>query len=230
MARSLANAQQTAEAARLEKAALAAERGAFIRGWQADVAQQLSETSGKATEAREQLNKAKLRRELVELRSEQAAIVRSVAKVSVGSVMQSGQQLFTLVPADAPLEVEAIISGKENGYVHVGDPVVIKFDTFAYSQYGFAEGTVRTVSPSSFTAQDEARNPTSAVPVSQAAAEPFYGARIAINRVALHDTPEGFHLIPGMPVTADIKVGKRTVLRYLLGVMMPVTQEGLREP
>jgi len=33
-----------------------------------------------------------------------------------------------------------------------------------------------------------------------------------------------------MPVTADIKVGKRTVLKYLLGWMMPVAQEGMREP
>ena len=140
MARSLANAQQSAESARLEQQALAAERDGFIRGWQADVGKQLSETSGKATDAREQLNKAKLRRELVELRSEQDAIVQSVAKVSVGSVMQSGQTLITLVPANAPLEVEANISGQENGYVHVRDPVVIKFDTFPYSQYGMCRG------------------------------------------------------------------------------------------
>ena len=128
--------------------------------------QQLSEATGKASDARELLNKAKLRRQLVELRSEVDAIVQSVAKVSVGSVMQSGQQFITLVPDDAPLEIEANISGRDNGFVHVNDPVAIKFDTFPYSQYGMAEGTVRIVSPDSFTAQSEARNPTSAVPVS----------------------------------------------------------------
>jgi len=31
-------------------------------------------------------------------------------------------------------------------------------------------------------------------------------------------------------VTADIKVGKRTVLSYLLGRVMPVAREGMREP
>jgi len=230
MGRSLAYAEQTAEAAKLDQAALAAERDAFIRGWQADVSQQLSETNDKASDARELLNKAKLRRELVELRSEQDAIVQSVAKVSVGSVMQSGQPLITLVPADTALEVEANISGKENGFVHLQDPVVIKFDTFPYSQYGLAEGTVRIVSPSSFTAQDEARNPTGTVPATQAASEAFYRARIAINRVALHNVPAGFRVIPGMPVSADIKVGTRTVLGYLLGVMLPVAKEAMREP
>jgi HlyD family secretion protein len=33
-----------------------------------------------------------------------------------------------------------------------------------------------------------------------------------------------------MPVTADVKVGQRTVLSYLLGRVLPVTQEGMREP
>jgi HlyD family secretion protein len=108
--------------------------------------------------------------------------------------------------------------------------VAIKFDTFPYSQYGMAEGSVRIVSPDSFTAQDEARNPTSAVPVPQTSTEPFYRARIAIDKVALHNVPGGFHVAPGMPVTADIKVGKRTVLSYLLGRIMPLAQEGMREP
>ena len=101
----------------------------------------------------------------MELRSDLDAIVQSVAKVSVGSVMQSGQHFITLVPNDAPLEIEANISGQDNGFVHVHDPAVIKFDTFPYSQYGLAEGTLRIVSPDSFTAQTEARNPTSAVAV-----------------------------------------------------------------
>ena len=46
----------------------------------------------------------------------------------------------------------------------------------------------------------------------------------------LHDVPAGFHIVPGMPVTADIKVGKRTVLAYLLGRILPVMSEGMREP
>jgi hemolysin D len=230
MARSLANSERTMDGAKLNQAALAADREANIQGWQAEVSQQLSTAIGKLSDAREQLNKAKLRRQMVELRSEVDGIVQSVAKVSVGSVMQSGQQFITLVPNDAPLEVEANISGRENGFVHLHDPVVIKFDTFPYSQYGVAEGTVRIVSPDSFTAQAEARNPTSAVPVPAAATEPFYRARVAIDRVALHDVPVGFHIIPGMPVTADIKVGKRTVLQYLLGIMLPVAHEAMREP
>jgi hemolysin D len=66
--------------------------------------------------------------------------------------------------------------------------------------------------------------------VSDTVTEPFYRARIAIDRLGMHDVPAGFRLIPGMPVTADIKVGKRTVLGYLLGLMLPIAQEAMREP
>lgn len=230
MARALADAQQTGEGAQRDLAALLADRDAYIQGWHADVSEKLAQANSKLNDAREQLRKAQLRKQLVELRSDRDAIVQSVAKVSVGSVLQSGQHFITLVPTDAQLEVESNIAGNENGFVHVGDPVVIKFDTFAYAQYGLAYGTVRTVSPSSFNGLEEARNPTSNVPISETASEPFYRARITIDRVALHDVPDGFHLIPGMPVTADVKVGKRTVLGYLVGMVVPVAHEALREP
>ena len=60
----------------------------------------------------------------------------TIGKVSVGSVLTAGQQFITLVPTDAPLEVEANIAGADDGHVHVGDPVDIKFETFQYSRYG----------------------------------------------------------------------------------------------
>jgi hemolysin D len=229
MTRDLAGAEQTAEAGRRNLASVTAERDAYVQGWQAEVAQLLAAATHKQGDVREELNKANLRRQLVELRAESDATVQSVAKVSVGAVLQSGQQFFTLVPADAPLEVEADIFGSDDGYVHIGDPVAIKFDTFPFSRYGMAEGTVRVISPDSFTAQQEARYPTSAVPL-PTTSEPFYRGRIAIDRVALHDVPKDFRVIPGMPVTADVKVGKRTVLSYLLGRILPVAQEGMREP
>jgi HlyD family secretion protein len=230
MERALANAQQSAEAARRDQAAVRAERDAFVQGWASETSQQLAEATAKLADARGALDKAKLRRRLVELKSEKDGIVQSVAKVSVGSVVQSGQSLITLVPSDAPLEIEADIAGRDNGFVHVGDPVAIKLDTFSFSQYGMAEGRVRTISPDSLTAQDEARNPTGALALQPGSIEPYFRARISIDKVALHGVPAGFRLRPGLPATADIKVGQRTVLGYLLGSVLPVAQEGMREP
>jgi hemolysin D len=230
MSRSLANAEQTAEAAKRQQAALAAERDSYVQSWRSEVAQSLAEVSARLSDARELLNKAKLRKQLVELKSDSDAIVQSVANVSVGSVLQSGERFITLVPADAPLEIESNIIGHSSGFVRVGDPVAIKFDTFPYSQYGLAHGTVKTLSPDSFSAQEQARDPTSSLAMLPSNAEPFYRARISIDKVALHDVPPGFSVSPGMPVTADVKVGQRTVLKYILGAMLPIGQEAMREP
>lgn len=230
MARALADAQNSEVAGRRKLAGVQADRDTFMQGWHADAAQRLSDTSQKLSDAREALNKAKLHRKLVELHSDRDAIVQSIAKVSVGSVMQTGQQFITLIPADAPLDVEANIFGKDIGFVRTGDKVAVKFDTFPFSQYGMADGTVKTVSPSSFTSQDDMRNPTAALPVEQQDNQPFYRARINIDKVSLHNVPEDFRVTPGMPVTADIKVGKRTVLTYLLGKIVPIAREGMREP
>ena len=232
MARNLAAAQEQATGAQRDLAALLAERNGYVQSWHADTADKLSDATSKLSDAREALDKAQLRRQLVELRADRDATVLTIAKVSVGSVLQSGQQLITLVPSDAPLEVEANIMGRDDGYVHVGDPVAIKFDTFPFTQYGLAYGTVRIISADSFNAQEDQRNPNTAgsVPMPANNGEPYYRARIAIDRVALHNVPASFRLMPGMPVTADVKVGKRTVLQYLLARVLPVSQEAMREP
>jgi hemolysin D len=228
--RSLSTAINMGESAKAELAAMIAERDAYVQNWRGQIAQALSDVFRKLSDARESLNKALLRRQLIELHAERDATVLTVAKVSEGSVVQTGEQLVTLVPVDAPLEIEANIAGRDNGFVHVGAPVAVKFDTLPSTQYGLAYGTVRTISADSFTAQDSTKARSGAVPVNPANAEPFYRSRITLDRLMLHDLPAGFHIMPGMPVAADIKVGKRTVMAYLLGRILPVMSEGMREP
>ncbi len=230
--RSLDAAQQAQIGAERDFAAMTSERNGYEQSWHADLAEKLAETTGKLSDARESLNKAQLRRQLVELRADRDATVLSIGKISVGSVVTAGQQMFSLVPSDAPLEVEINISGAESGYVHLQDPVAVKFDTFPYSQYGMAHGVVRVISPDSFTQQDEQRNPTGSVPMppTGSATGIWYRARVSLDEVKLHDIPKGFHLMPGMAVTADILVGKRSIMGYLFGKFAPLATEAMREP
>jgi membrane fusion protein, hemolysin D len=228
MQRGLAGAIDATESARRDLEAMKAERDAYDQNWQAEVSQKLSEQTQKLADAREQLGKAQLRHRLVELTADRDATVLTVAKVSAGSVLQSGGQFITLTPADGPAEVEVRIAGRDDGFVHGGDPVALKFDTFPFTQYGLAHGRVRTISADSFSAEDDVR--TGSGLVSAGGTEPFYRSRITIDTLGLHGVPAGFHVVPGMPVTADIKVGRRTALAYLLGRILPVVSEGMREP
>jgi len=228
MERNLSDARGMAERAGRELKQTIAERDSFEQQWKAQVNQDLHDRSRSLNDAAENLRKASLRHQLVELRAEQDAIVLTVAKVSVGSVMQSGEQFVTLVPVASPLEVDARIAGADVGYVREGQKVTIKFDTFPYVRYGTAEGTVRTLSADSFVASEDAPRATSATSVYQV--PPYYKTRIAIDQINMHDVPGGFQLKPGMPVTADVKAGKRNILAYLFARILPVGLEGMREP
>lgn len=224
---SLANATSSAAAAMRELAAQQAERDSFSQQAKATVSQQLAEAINNLTQANQSLAKAKLNDKLVELVAPRDSIVLSVSKVSSGSVMQSGQLLMQLVPIDAPFAVEADISGAESGYVHPGDKVNVKFQTLPFLQYGQAMGTVLTVSPDSFNPQ----NTTDGAPtLPDSQHNLYYRATISLDELNLHNTPKGFRLVPGMPLTADVRVGTRSILGYFTRQILPVAYESLHEP
>jgi HlyD family secretion protein len=232
MQRFLDSARSTADGAASDLAALVAERDNYLEQFNATTSQTLTDQGRKLDDAREDLKKAKLRRELVQLRAERDAIVLSVAQVSVGSVMQSGDQFITMVPLDTPLEAETIMDGRDAGFVSVGDKVTVKFDSFPYTMYGYAYGTVRVISPDSFRNPNQDRKTGSAAPQRDTSdfGNFYYRVRITIDSMAMHDLPAGFRIAPGMPVTGDIKIGKRTIVQYLLSRVIPVATESMREP
>ena len=231
-ARNLDGANAAYRAAQSELDGAIAERAAALAQFRADTSRQLAEQQRKLAEARGALEKSQRRRALVELRADRDAVVLTVAKLSPGSVAQSGEALVTLVPTDAPLEVEANLPGRDAGYVQTGSAVEVKFDTFPYATHGDAEGHVTAVSADSF--DDGARGSGAA----RAAAQPggvasggvVYRTHIALDRMHLRNLPPGFNLVPGMPVTADIAAGRRTLMQYLLARVVPMVSEGMREP
>lgn len=222
-------AAQAAQSAR-DLEAMQAERDAYNQNWRAQVSQDLTEQGRKLSDAQENLKKAQLRRRLVELHADQDSIVLNVAKVSPGSVMQSGEQLMSLVPVNAALEAEVNVSGQDAGFVQPADPVMIKLDTLPFTQYGTVDGSVRFVSPDSFTSTPEDQKRGVQQPPTAPNGPSFFRARITLEDVKLHDTPHGFRMTPGMPLTADVKVGKRTLASYLFARVLPAFANGMREP
>jgi HlyD family secretion protein len=228
VATSLADATATATASERDLAAQRAERDAYQQKWQADASQQLAETNDKLAQTEQLLNKASLQNQLVVLRAPRDSVVLNVAHVSVGSVMQSGEQLISLVPIDAPLSIEADISGTDSGYVHTGEKVTVKLDTLPFLQYGSARGMVKSISPDSFSPQASPAEGGSTLP--DKPTNLFYRGNITLDELLLHDTPPGFRLMPGMPVEADIKVGQHTIMQYFISKVLPVAYSSLHEP
>lgn len=228
MAASLSQAKSDAAQGGRKLAAQQAEREAFVQHWNSETSQELADTRRRLVQAQQDLAKADLHHELVALIAPRDAIVLSVAKISVGSVVSSAEPLIYLVPIDARLSVEADISGIDSGYVRQGDQVTIKFDTLPYLQYGSARGSVSAISADSFSPETTVQEGGSALPNRPRSL--YYKGDIVLDELMMHDTPPGFRLMPGMPVTADIKVGTRSVLSYFITKIMPVAYGSMREP
>jgi hemolysin D len=162
-----------------------------------------------------------------------------VAPISPGSVIQSGQTFFTLVPINAPLEIDAQITGDQTGFLQPGQNANIKFDTFNFTKFGEATGSVRLVSGDSFLTGGASSSATG-TPSGGAGNSIFTGVnptspyffdvRVSLDRLALKNVPKDFRVTPGMPVEVDVKVGDRTVWDYFVERMLPVLYEGMREP
>jgi HlyD family secretion protein len=200
----------------------------FTQRWAGQIATELAETRGQLVQAQQRHTKATLHNRLIMMTAPLDAIVLSVAKISVGSVVTSAEPLIQLVPIDAKLLVEADIPGIESGYVSAGNEATVKFDTLPFLRYGTARGTVRTVSADSFTPETTPRDGGSGLPGRPSIL--YYRAEISLDEMKLHNTPSGFRLIPGMPTTTDVKVGKRSVLAYFIDRILPIAYEGMDEP
>lgn len=196
-----------------------ATRNAFIQQWLGDASKELVTARNQRDAALQQLEKAAKRKDLVRLVAPEDSVVLKMAKLSVGSVLKEGDALIYLAPLHSPVEVEAHISARDIGFIRPGDPVKVKFDAYNFIEHGMAEGTVRWISEGSFTTSDEGT-----------AVEPYYKVRIVLTKVSLRNVPESFRVIPGMTAAADIHIGTRSVLMYILSGAVQGMNEAMREP
>jgi HlyD family secretion protein/adhesin transport system membrane fusion protein len=119
-----------------------------------------------------------------------------------------------IVPSDAGLLVEARISPRDIGFLHLGQSVVVKVQAFDYARYGTLEGTLAQISATT-TPDDRG--------------EPWYAGRIALAAEHVGHNPAVNRLKPGMTVQADIVTGGKTLLQYLLKPVHSAMSESFRE-
>jgi len=203
-----------------ELAGTVAEKTAFKKGWRQKMMEDMLSTSRDRNTVSEQLQKADKRRKLVTLTSPSDAVVLDIAKLSRGSVVQGGGAFFTLVPLGTELEAEVQIDATDVGYVKLGDISRLKLDAFPFQRHGFLDGEVRTMSEDAFRRETDPGQGMDA----------FYKSRISIGKIQLKKMPERARLLPGMTLTAEIVVGKRAVISYLLWPLTKALDESMHEP
>jgi membrane fusion protein, hemolysin D len=168
---------------------------------------------------REERTKQAHRHGLLELRAPQAGIVKDLATHTPGTVMAPGTILMTLVPAGETLRAEVWVANDDVGFVRQGQQAKLKLAAFQFQKYGMARGTVAQLSADA----TEAPNPNTR---SGALA---FRALIDLESQALEADGRRYRLIPGMQLTAEVNLGTRTVLEYLLSPVRKAFHEAGRE-
>ncbi|MEO5379091.1 MAG: HlyD family type I secretion periplasmic adaptor subunit [Magnetococcus sp. DMHC-6] len=225
---SLLNLQQQLQQAinRLQEvgrnsAEVAAEKEAYVREWMQKVAEELVTARRDRDTAEDQLDKARRKRELVRLTAPVDSVVLEVAKRSVGSIIREAEPLFTLVPLNTPLEAEVEVETADIGLLRFGDSAKIKLDAFPFQKHGTMEATLRTFSQDAFPRTQQ---------MAMVKGEAFYLGRLKLGPMTLVKVPKNTLLLPGMALTAEIKVGHRSVISYFLYPLIRMLDEGMREP
>jgi membrane fusion protein, hemolysin D len=192
-----------------------------------EVGERLTQVQQDIATATQQLASAERRRSLVVLRAPADGVVLELGQRSIGSVAKEAEPLITLVPLDNKVEAEVDIDSADVARLRVGDKVRVKLDALPFQRHGTIDATLRVITENSFQNDRGGARAADNKPDGQPS---FFRARVALGPVEMRDVPKDFRLIPGMTATAEIQVGRRTIISYLLDPIVRLFDEGLREP
>ena len=195
----------------------------------------LTKAEQKAAGLVQDVIKAEQRTRLQALTAPVDGVVQQLAVHTIGGVVTPGQALLVVVPLDAHLEIEAMVSNRDIGFVHEGQEAEIKIDTFNFTRYGLLHGKVIDVSQDAIARDKPQERSSDKVQGTEvASSEPrgqelSYAARVSLDRTQMQVEEKLVNLTSGMAVTIEIKTGSRRIISYLLSPLVKYKQEMLRE-
>ena len=174
----------------------------------------LGKTELSIAQTREALAKATDTLARTEILSPIDGVVKSLRYHTIGGVVAPGDAIMEIVPTGDKLVIEAKLNPMDVGYVRIGQPAVVKINTYDFVRFGGLDGEIINLSADSYTDQNGA----------------IYFRVIALtDRNYLGDQPGDFPISPGMEAQIDIHTGTKSVLTYLLKPVLKLKGEAFRE-
>jgi hemolysin D len=216
-------------------AALVETRSKTMAEYERGLLDDLTKAEQKAAGLAQDIIKAEQRTTLQTLTAPVGGVVQQLAIHTVGGVVTPAQALMLIVPAEARLEIEAMISNRDIGFVEVGQDAAIKIDTFNFTRYGLLHGKILIVSHDAIARdkpqerlvdKQQGAETSSSEPKGQ---ELVYAARVSLDRTEMEVENKTVNLSPGMAVTVEIKTGSRSIISYLLSPLIRYKHDSLRE-
>jgi len=150
-----------------------------------------------------------------------APVNGSLQEITVrrGQSFAPGDTVAVLSPPGSALEVELFIPARAIGFVRPGQEVRLMFDAFPYEKFGSGRGSIISISATTLAPGELG---SVIVPVR----EPVYRTRVRLDRTSVNAYGAETPLRPGMTLTADIIVDRRTLFEWLLDPLYATGRRG----
>lgn len=159
---------------------------------------------------------ADLQKQRLRLDAEQATTVLAPVAGRITSVLrQNGMhvaaqdQVLVLMPDGSRLEAELLLPSSAIGFIRAEQVVKVRYDAFPYQKFGVQQASVRSVAESAVLASRGAGAPGGA-------AQPVYRVLATLPSQSIRAYGQQQALRPGMALTADVVIDRRSLLEWLL--------------
>lgn len=177
--------------------------------YSSQVNSKISEINKALDEIHANLEKYRLSTEYQRITAPVSGYVNSVGVNTLGETVTSAQQLVTIVPDNTPNEVICYVKNTDIADIELGMEAEIKLEAYPYNRYGTVKGTVKYISPSSFSNEQL--------------------GNVYIVKLELDNSNENINVISGLSGAVEIKIGKRSVMDYFLEPIIKGFGESLKE-
>lgn len=172
-----------------------------------------AEASSMLTQVREEIGKMgheidtsidRLERNVV--RSPVAGLVNKLNITTIGAVVRPSEILLEITPSEERIVIQTRSNPDDRAHLRRGLPARVRIGAYDYSTYGTFESHVTDVSADTLTDERGRR---------------YYRVNVEVDVSTLMSrVRQPGVLMPGMRATADITVGKRTILSYILSPLL----------
>jgi hemolysin D len=197
---------------------LKSDKEEFILTWSSKLSEERSSEEDKRGQLIQENVKLMRDMENVEVRTAVAGVILDIPKVSAGSIVSKGDTIVTLVRINQPLTLEVDVMPKDISDVRIGSSTSVKLDALPFQQYGDLKGKLSYLSQDTY---DKSLSGEDGA---------FYRGRVDVPISELTSLPPDFKLTSGMTASADMKVGERLIITYLLNPIIKGLSLAFREP
>lgn len=139
--------------------------------------------------------------------------------VARGQDASAGAVVAVITPEGSNLEAELYIPSRAAGFIEPGQEVRLMYQAFPYQKFGTARGTVHLVSRTVLGPSEVA------IPGLQVQ-EPVFRVKVKLERESITAYGQEIPIQPGMLLTADVIIDRRTLLEWLLDPIYAVGRMG----